>query len=95
MDMWADNISSILEDNSILIYLLAKYVDNINIATSLIPEGTMWVKSGRKWTLKHSDEQKEVDREKAKSPQERTMERIPWVGNRLIPGIKLTKDLPE
>ena len=30
----------ILEDNQILVYILAKYVDNINIATSLIPDGT-------------------------------------------------------
>ena len=68
MDVWANKISSILEDNSILIYLLVKYVEDINITTSLIPEVTMWVKSGRKWTLKYSNGQKEVDREEAKSP---------------------------
>ena len=44
MDIWTDRLSDVLEDNNILIYLLAKYVDDINIATSLIPEGSKWIK---------------------------------------------------
>ena len=42
MDVWADKVSKILEENSVSIYLLAKYGDDINIATSLIPKGEMW-----------------------------------------------------
>ena len=73
MGILADKVSSILEDDGVLIYLLAKYVDDINIAMSLIPEGSRWVKVGRKWVLEQSDDQKEVDLGEAKTQQERTM----------------------
>ena len=32
MDVWADKVSKILEDNRVVMYLLAKYVDDLNIA---------------------------------------------------------------
>ena len=37
---------------------------------------------------------KEVDQQE-KTPQERTMEMIRWVGDKMVPGIKLTMDFPE
>ena len=76
-------------------YLLAKYVDDLNVATYIIPEGSSWTKIGRKWRLTTDDKKKEEDTKKGKTPQERTMDLILWIGNRQIPGIKLTKDLSQ
>ena len=39
MDVWTDKMSAILEDNKINIYLMVKYVDDINVATKLIKDG--------------------------------------------------------
>ena len=39
MDLWMDLISGHLKENKVAIYLLTKYVDDINIATSCIPKG--------------------------------------------------------
>ena len=52
MDVWADLLNSILENNDVIIYLLAKYVDDVNIATSPIPKGFSWVKENKDgWKL--------------------------------------------
>ena len=91
MDIWADKVSSILEENNINIYLPAKYVDDVNIATSLVLEGCMWTKAERKCILQYSDEQQEIDRKEARTPQECNMEKILWIGNTQIPRIKLTR----
>ena len=72
---------------------MTKYVDDINIATSLIPKGFSWTKEDRKWKLKWSEEQEKLD--EGKSPELVTMEKIRWIGDQLVPGLKLTQDLPE
>ena len=84
-----------LTQNQVIIYLLAKYVDDINLATSLMEMGAMWRKEGRKWKLVQDPIQQEKDIGEGKSPQQLTMEKILWIGNRMVPGIKLTMDLPE
>ena len=65
------------------------------MATSKIPEGSTWTKTGTRWRLIVDDKKKEEDTREGKTPQERTMDLILWIGNRQIPGIKLTKDLPQ
>ena len=87
-----DLIQHNLKENEVKIFLLTKYVDDINIATSLIPNGKMWVKEGSQWVLKFSEEMEEKD--KTRSQQRATIEKIKWLGDRLVPGLKLTKDLP-
>ena len=54
-----------------------------------------WTKIGSKWKLVIDEGKKEEDIREGKTPQERTMDLILWIGNRQIPGIKLTKDLPQ
>ena len=76
-----------------MVYLMAKYVDDINVVTSLIPKGYRWKKQDRKWKLKWSEEQETEDKEK--SPELATMDKVRWIGDRLVPGLKLTQDLPE
>ena len=44
MDLWMDLISGHLKENKVATYLLTKYVDDINIATSCIPKGYKWQK---------------------------------------------------
>ena len=68
---------------------------DINIAMSVMEPGAVWKMEDRKWRLAQDPAQKERDLAEGKSPQRLTMEKIRWVGNRLVPGIKLTMDLPE
>ena len=53
MDVWMDKMSRILKENDVKVFLMVKYVDNINLATSLIPRGYGWKKEGRtgRWKL--------------------------------------------
>ena len=88
-----DLIQYNLKENGIKTYLLTKYVDDINIATSLIPGGKELAKEGSKWTLRTSERMKEEDRHR--SEELATIEKVRWLGNRLVPGLKLTIDLPE
>ena len=96
MDVWADLLNSNLEKNDVIIYLLAKYVDDVNIATSPIPKAFSWNKEnkqGRKliWT----EQKLHQNEEEGLSDSERTLELIKEIGDSLVPGLKLTKDLPE
>ena len=76
MDVWTDKITQILQDNNINVYLLARYVDDVNIATSLAKEGSTWAKEGEKWRLVITDQQRDKDMTEGRSPQERTMSLI-------------------
>ena len=94
MDIWADKLHDILEQNQVVVYLLAKYVDDINLATSLIKEEATWIKKGNKWILSQEEphDQEQESLQTGNSPQETTMKKIMWLGDRLVPGIKLTMD---
>ena len=88
-----DKMTEILQDNEVEIYLMVKYMDDINIATDLIKEGYGWHKEGDKWKLKWSKEIEEED--KNRSTERATIQKIKLLGDRLIPGLKLTYDIPE
>ena len=57
-----DLVTQTLEENEVVVYLMTKYVDDINVAISLIPRGYGWEKEGRKWRLKWSAKREEEDR---------------------------------
>ena len=61
MDLWMDLISTHLEENGITIYLLTKYVDDINIASSLIPKGEEWFMEGNRWRLRRTERMEKED----------------------------------
>ena len=42
-----DKMSKIFKENKLNIYLLVKYVDDVNIATALAEEGSTWRKEGQ------------------------------------------------
>ena len=42
MDRWATDMDACLRASKVEVYLLCKYVDDINLATSLIPAGYVW-----------------------------------------------------
>ena len=93
MDLWMDLVTQTLEENEVVVYLMTKYVDDINVAISLIPRGYGWEKKGRKWKLKWFAKREEEDRER--SAEQATLEKLRWLGDRMVPGLKLTQDLPE
>ena len=74
MDVWADLLNSNLEKNDVTIYLLAKYVDDVNIATSIIQKGYSWEKRDGGWRLIWTEERLNQDQEQGLSDMERTLE---------------------
>ena len=96
MDVWADLLHHNLERNNIVVYLLTKYVDDINVALAPIPKGFYWDKTeGKAWKLTWTQETEELDKERGSSDEERTLELVRELCNSLVPGLRLTKDLPE
>ena len=63
------------------------------IATSLIPKGYRWTEENSGWTLSWSATMEEED--KMRSEELATVQKIKWIGDKLIPGLKLTCDIPE
>ena len=55
MDVWMDKMATILEDNKVNTYLMVKYVDDMNMATSLIKSEYRWEREGNKWRLVWSE----------------------------------------
>ena len=76
-------------------YLLSKYVDDVDIATGLIPKGWKWSMKGGQSQLEYSEAQREVSESQGKMDTARTMDLIVQEGSRLIQDIWFTSDLPE
>ena len=93
MDVWMDKMKEILEENNVKVYLMTKYVDDINIATEIILSGYGWVQEEGKWRLRWSKEMEELDKER--SEEAATMTKLRMLGDSFIPGLKFTQDLPE
>ena len=53
-----------LEENYVEVYLMDKYVDDINVATSLIPRGYSWEKEEKRWRLRWSAEKEESHKDR-------------------------------
>ena len=64
MDVWADLLSTILERNKVIIHMLAKYVDDVNLATSTISRGYSWHRVENEWKLLWTEERQLEDEEK-------------------------------
>ena len=88
MDVWADLMAENLQDNGFILYLLTKYVDDINLASSIIKKGYSWVKetTSGSWRLRWSREREEIDDQGGESDEMRTMELIRELADKLIPG---------
>ena len=84
-----DLVTQTLEENEVVVYLMTKYVDDINVAISLIPRGYGWEKEGRKWKLKWFAKREEEERER--SAEQTTLEKLRWLGDRMVPGLNLLK----
>ena len=95
MDRWGDLMERSLALSKVECYMLAKYVNDIDLATSVIPEGYTWAQTGEEWRLEYNQNRWEIDGLSNESGTERTMGLIMEQGDRLMPGIKLTCDLPE
>ena len=89
MDLWMDLVTQTLEENEVVVYLMTKYVDDINVAISLIPRGYGWEKKGRKWKLKWFAKREEEDRERY--AEKATMEKLRSLGDRMVLGLNLLK----
>ena len=97
MDVWADRLATCLESNDIGMWMLAKYVDDINTVLSIIPKGNRWKKDPdfARWRLEWSEESLAKDIAEGKTDSLRTIELVKEIGDCLVPGLRLTFDLPE
>ena len=44
MDRWGDKLKELLKEAGVTLYILAKYIDDYNLATNVIPKGYSWDK---------------------------------------------------
>ena len=97
MDRWSDLMTRSMEVSRVECYMLSKYVDDIDLATSTIPKGHSWIETDGDRRLEFSQERWERDRDRQteETDWERTMALLVEEGDRLVPGIRLTSDLPE
>ena len=97
MDVWADRLATCLASNKVMLHMLTKYVDDINTVMSLIPKGSHWLKKANyyEWKLVWDEETLAKDLEEGKTDTPRTMELVKKLRDNLVPGLKLTYDLPE
>ena len=102
MDVWADRLAGSLRRNDVTLLMLAKYIDDINLVLQAIPKGYEWVREAEKvgkkegglklmWTQSRMDR----DCKEGRTDSTRTFDLIKEIGNRLVPGLSLTVDLPE
>ena len=65
MDIWSDQIRRSLLKSKIEVFLFAKYVDDVDVATKVIKEGYRWEETGGgALELVFSEEAAMEDREK-------------------------------
>ena len=98
MDCWAKLLKEALDKARVTVHMLEKYVDDVNLATSFIETGFGWDKEGGKEVFRWSqsrEEKDQKDRQKGRTQQESTLERIREVSSRLVTGMIFTKDLPK
>ena len=82
MDRWARLMIERLNQAEVSLFMLKKYVDDVNLCLALIEDGWFWQQEGRKppvfiWTQERELEDKSVDA----SPQEKTMGKIQDLAN--------------
>ena len=96
MDRWAQDSKATLSRTKVEVYMLAKYVDDVNVAIGIIQKGWRWKESeqGRK-KLEYSQEAMEEDTEDGRTDIKRTMNLMVEEASKILLGIKFTADLPE
>ena len=47
MNVWADLMATCLNTNGILLYMIAKCIDDINTVILVIPKGHKWIKDAQ------------------------------------------------
>ena len=73
MDRWEENMLEAIRRMELEIYLFTKYVDDVNMAVSIIPEGWSWEKDWEEgWKLTWKEEQIERDKQRNETGGERT-----------------------
>ena len=95
MDKWERKIRESLKRNLVKIFLFGKYVDDVNLATSIIPKGHSWKVSPEGRMLEWSQERADTDMEEGLSDSMRTLELIREEANVQVKGLKFTVDSQE
>ena len=84
-------MKEIMMDNLMIIYILDKYVDDINVVNECIDKGSTWNGDRIEW----SEEWESEDLVSGKLDEIITMEAMLGIGKGIIPCLEFTSDLPE
>ena len=95
MDKWEKKIREALSKNQVQLYLIGKYVDDVNLATSLIARGYGLTETLEGRRLICTREKEVSDIEEGRSDNERTLDLIKEEANKLVPGLRFTVDCQE
>ena len=91
MDRWAKELTRLLEENKVKVYLLIKYVDDVNFFLEAIAPGSRWV-GGKIATSKQWEEE---DKEAGLTKDRATMNVIHQMCESINSWMKFTVDLEE
>ena len=95
MDSWGRKFLRTLARAEIEVFLMKKYVDNLNLVTGILEKGWRWVKQETgKLEVEWTQERFEEDLEKDEPDEVRSMERMREMASSLVEGIIFTVDLP-
>ena len=88
MDRWESKLRNSLSLSEVELYLFGKYVDDVNLATSVVQKGYRWkeTESGRK--LVWSEDSEKADQEEGSLDAQRTLMLVKEEANRLMKGLK-------
>ena len=97
MDRWEENMLVAIRRMILDIYLFTKYVDDMNLAVSLVSAGWRWESDlrGDSWSLRWNQKQEERDRDSGETAAKRTFRLIREQADRIISGLAFTTGLPE
>ena len=95
MDRWERLLRDSLKQNKVKTYIFAKYVDDVNLATSIITKGYKRTEEAEGRRLTWSKDKQDSDLEANTSDSERTLELIREEADKLIKGLRFTVDSQE
>ena len=96
IDRWSRMFCNRLRQVEIPVYLIKKYVDDVNLAVGLLEKGWKWERQETgELSLVWTQERMYLDVREAISEEERSMERLREMASDLVEGIVFTVDLPS
>ena len=89
MDYWAKKIKEMAADNNITLYMLKKYVDDVNLILEALNIGHRWNGTAMEWRKEWEEE----DKKNGEMDDKRTMREIRKMSNSVLPFVNFKEEV--